>query len=259
MDRLTFEADLEDGKPPLLLVHGFLSSRRHWDANTGLGAQFRRIRVDLPGHGATPRCARPGDYHPDILCQALERLRVELGIARWFICGQSFGATLTLRHALAHPERVIAQVFSNANGALREAWTPELAGPHAERIARLRREGRAGLRHLPFHPAHARRFPPDMHARLSAEADRCDPAGVLALLEHATAQMSLRARFAETQVPTLLVNGRWERSFQPLRDWAAQALPTLEVVDLEGGHSINVEQPAAFDAAVVAFLRDWLE
>jgi pimeloyl-ACP methyl ester carboxylesterase len=47
-------------------------------------------------------------YHPDAYVAAFETLRERLGASRWLVCGQSLGATLTLRYALDHPERVRA-------------------------------------------------------------------------------------------------------------------------------------------------------
>lgn len=240
------------GRPPLLLVHGFLSSRNHWQLN-GLSDAFRCIRVDLPGHGRSPAPDDPALYHPDALVGALEAVRRDLGIDRWFICGQSFGAGLTLRYALSHPDRVTAQCFTNANAALREAWTPDLLAAHESRIASVAQGGHAALRRFPYHPAHARRFPAAIRATLAADADGCDITGILHLMRHAMPRLSVMDRFAQTRVPTLLVNGLRERSFQPARDRAARALPAMAVVDLEGGHSVNIEAPAAFDAALTGF------
>ncbi len=52
----------------------------------------------------------------------------------------------------------------------------------------------------------------------------------------------------------MLINGVKERKFQPTRDWLAQTHPAIRIVDLEGGHSVNVESPDGFNAAVRAFL-----
>ena len=56
-------------------------------------------------------------------------------------------------------------------------------------------------------------------------------------------------------VPTLLVNGVRETAFQPLRDLAAREVPGIALVDLDGGHSVNLDQAEAFNAAVAAFIR----
>ena len=55
-------------------------------------------------------------------------------------------------------------------------------------------------------------------------------------------------------VPTLLVNGTRETAFQPLRDLAARKIPGVEVVDLDGGHAVNLDRAPDFNAAVTAFV-----
>jgi pimeloyl-ACP methyl ester carboxylesterase len=254
MTDLAFDILGEPDKPPLLLVHGMLSSRNHWHPNLSLAKTFRLIRVELPAHGCSPSPEDPGVYTPDALVESIERLREHLAVERWALCGQSFGAGITLRYALAHPERVTAQVFTNGNAAFRSLWSEDRKRQHAATIARIRTEGLVVLHELPFHPARARRFPPDVHAVLAADADRVNPKGIAMLFEHATPHLSVKERFTLTRPPTLLVNGRWEKAFQPVRDWIAEAAPTVEIVDLDGGHSINIERPEAFNAAASAFL-----
>ena len=51
-----------------------------------------------------------------------------------------------------------------------------------------------------------------------------------------------------------MVVGQWEKAFQPLAAFAATALPALAVMRLEGGHSINAEAVAGFDAAITGHL-----
>ncbi|MEO2280130.1 alpha/beta fold hydrolase [Pseudoalteromonas pernae] len=44
----------------------------------------------------------------ELLISDLEAIREHLGITRWVLCGESFGASLVLCYALAHPEKVAA-------------------------------------------------------------------------------------------------------------------------------------------------------
>lgn len=252
MTDLHFEAD-PAGHPPLLLVHGFLSSRNHWLANANLSRHFRLIRVDLPAHGKSPAPSDDLAYTPEAMTFALDRLRQHLGIERWFICGQSFGAGLTLRYALDHPERVIAQAFTNANAALRGAWDDARLAAHQARIDDLRENGRPALRRFAFHPCHARRFPEEIRKQLASDADNCDVEGIIRIMRMGTPRLSVIGRLSETQVPSLLINGLRERAFQPARDLALATLPGLQIADLDGGHSINIEQSEGFDSAVTRF------
>lgn len=250
---LHHEIDPDDGRPVLLMVHGLMSSRNHWHDNLDrLRQRFRLLRVDLPGHGLSPG-APPALLHPDRLVEALERLRADLGLQRLALCGQSFGAGLTLRYTLRFPERVIGHVFTNATAALGEPDPQGITRRLAPRIAALRDRGATALQDEPVHPRNAIRFGVALRARLVRDADRIDPATYADLLQHGLPEVGLGAQLRRTAVPTLLVNGLWERRFQPLRAAAPVLIPSLSVVDLDGGHSINAERPAEFDAATLHF------
>ncbi len=252
---LHIDADPDTGRPPLLLVHGLLSSRNHWSPNEALSDHFRLVRIDLPAHGLSPAPKDPDDASPEALVEAIEVVRERLMIENWHICGQSFGAALTLRYALTFPDRVICQVFTNANGALRETWTSDLDNRNQAQISDIRRNGHAAMRRMAYHPCHAKRFRPDMVQTLSRDADATDVNGIALLLEAATPNLSVRSRLGELRMPTLLVNGLWEKQFQAARGWIGQMHSHIEVRDLEGGHSINIECPDDFNSVVLQFLQ----
>ena len=115
--------DVHEGDGPfLLLVHGILSSRAQWQPNLpALARVTRPVVVELWGHGRSPTPEDASVYHPDAYVAAFDALRERLGASRWLVCGQSLGATLTLRYALDHPERVLTQVFTNSTSALADA------------------------------------------------------------------------------------------------------------------------------------------
>ncbi|OAP48254.1 hypothetical protein ATB98_20780 [Sinorhizobium saheli] len=186
--------------------------------------------------------------------KAIDEVRERLQIDRWHICGQSFGAALTLRYALTYPKRVLAQIFTNANGALRADWTRINDQRNRASIEDIRRNGHAAMRRMIYHPCHAKRFPPDVRDILSKDADATDAAGIILLLEQATPVLSVRERLGDLRPPTLLINGRWENQFQPARNWLSETHPHIVIIDIEGGHSINIERPQEFDAAVIHFL-----
>lgn len=253
---LHIDADPCAERPALLLVHGLLSSRHHWQLNLSLSHTFRVIRIDLPAHGRSPAPERDVDATPAALVLALEAVRERLGISRWFVCGQSFGAALTLRYALTFPDRVIAQVFTNANGALRETWDPSHDRQNVQQIEEIRKEKHVALRRMAYHPCHAKRFPPLMRELLSRDADESDADGIAMLLANATPKLSVRNRLGELRVPTLLINGLWEKRFQLARQWLEVSHPHIAIEDLQGGHSINIECPEDFNAAVLRFFAD---
>ncbi|HWE99330.1 MAG TPA: alpha/beta fold hydrolase [Caulobacteraceae bacterium] len=248
--------DIHEGPPPaLLLVHGLLSSRAQWRPNlSGLSEVCTPIVVELLGHGRSPSPADPAAYAVEAYVDAFEEVRAGLGLERWFVCGQSFGAGLTLRYALAHPDRVAGQVFTNSMSGLAPPGRDDAAQRKA-RAEAFRRGGRAALEAMPLYPRGSRRWPAEVSRGLVEDAALLSAEGVANAIAYTLDGLSMAEDLAGLTMPSLLVNGRREAAFQPLRDLAAARLPGLEIVDLDGGHSINLDCPEAFNAAVAEFIR----
>lgn len=79
-------------------------------------ARYRIILYDQRGCGRSLPLGELRDNTTWHLVADLERLREHLGIERWVVTGWSWGTTLALAYAEAHPERVLALV-------LRGTWT----------------------------------------------------------------------------------------------------------------------------------------
>jgi pimeloyl-ACP methyl ester carboxylesterase len=253
---LHWEVHEGDG-PFLLLVHGILSSRAQWKLNLpALARVTRPVVVELWGHGRSPTPKDASFYHPAAYVAAFETLRQRLGASRWLVCGQSLGATLTLRYALDHPQRLLAQVFTNSTSALADAeW---IAGVRADGVAQagaIERGGRAMLEKFPLHPLHARRLPREVQEALVADAALLDPRGVADTIRYTVPESPVRERVTENRVPTLLVCGERDSRFEAQRRFAERHLPHLEVVAVDAGHAVNIEAADAFDAAVTDFLE----
>ena len=247
---------LAEGQGPhLLLVHGICSSRAQWRPNLAGMAQFcRPVVVELLGHGRSASPADPEAYRVEAYFERFEQLRRALGVEAWAICGQSFGAGLTLGYALAHPERVTRQVFTNSASALA---TPNLSVTDEMRRARAEaflKGGRPMLEKMPFYPKRTGRLAAAVEDELVTDAALLSLEGVAHALAITIPGLAVTTRLAEIATPTLLVNGRREKAFQPLRDLAAREIAGLAIADLDGGHPINLDQPEAFNAAVRAFL-----
>jgi 2-succinyl-6-hydroxy-2,4-cyclohexadiene-1-carboxylate synthase len=245
--------------PPLLLVHGICSSRAQWRPNLAGLAEFSTpVVIELLGHGRSRSPADPDEYRVEAYIERFEEVRRGLGAERWALCGQSFGAGLTLGYALAYPERVACQVFTNSASALGPA-RPAIAGAVlASRLDAFEAQGRAPLAAMAFYPKRTGRLAAEIEDELVRDAELISIPGMARSMAMTVPGLSVASRMGEIGVPTLLVNGAREKRFQPLRDQAAAAIRGLEVVDLEGGHPINLDRPAEFNAAVRSFLeRHW--
>ena len=139
-----------DGKP-VVLLHGGPGAgcspkmRRFHDPR-----QYRIVLFDQRGSGrSTPHADLVDNTTWDLVAD-IERLRTTLGIARWQVFGGSWGSTLALAYAQAHPglvtELVLRGIFmlrrwelewfyqQGASRMFPDAWQPFLeAIPEAER------------------------------------------------------------------------------------------------------------------------------
>jgi proline iminopeptidase len=91
---------------PVLFLHG--------GPGSGCGANHRRffnpdryraVLFDQRGSGRSTPIAEIRDNTTPLLVEDIEALRRHLGIERWLVFGGSWGSTLALAYAEAHPER----------------------------------------------------------------------------------------------------------------------------------------------------------
>lgn len=254
-DRPFYQVLDRGNKPYLMLLHGVMSSRAQWRANLdGLRDTANVVLVELLGHGRSPSPADPAAYRAQQYTAFFDALRADLGVESWFVCGQSFSAGLTMRYALDFPDRVRGQIFTNSVSGLAPPETAERRDERIRTVAALRESGRAALKAMRYYPRKGR-LPDVVFDAMLADAELMDPLGMAWSMEITVPDLSMRDVFHQTQVPTLLVNGAWEKVFQPVADLAQRLLPSLQRVDVEGGHSVNAENPQGFNRAVVDFVR----
>jgi pimeloyl-ACP methyl ester carboxylesterase len=113
--RVFFREAGREGRPALLLLHGFPSSS-HMFRNLMplLADRFHVIAPDLPGSGLT-ETPDDFDYRHDALANVLAGFADALGLTRHALYLFGSGAAVGLRLAMARPARISAVVLQNAN------------------------------------------------------------------------------------------------------------------------------------------------
>lgn len=97
---------------PLLFLHGgpgggsLPHHRRFYDPTF-----WRIVLFDQRGAGRSTPAAELIDNTTAHLVEDIERLREHLGIDRWLLFGGSWGSTLAMLYAQAHPDRVLGLVL----------------------------------------------------------------------------------------------------------------------------------------------------
>ena len=115
--------------PVVLLLHGFpTSSHMFRNLIPALADTFHVVAPDYPGFGNSSMPAvHEFDYTFDNLALVVETFTERLGLTRYTLYLQDYGAPIGFRLAAKHPQRVEALVIQNGNAyeeGLRDFWKP---------------------------------------------------------------------------------------------------------------------------------------
>ena len=116
--------------PAVLLLHGFpTSSQMFRNLIPALAAGYRVVAPDYPGYGHSSMPPREQfSYTFDNLARVIDRFTEAVGLTRYALYVQDYGAPVGYRLASGHPDRVTAIVVQNGNaydeGLDNDFWKP---------------------------------------------------------------------------------------------------------------------------------------
>lgn len=260
-ERTGYEVYPNPEGPPLVLIHGFTTSRASFEVNIAeLQKHFTVIAVELLGHGDSDAPENADAYEPRRAVRRVLQLLEHLGYQRALICGHSLGGALALRIALDAPEWVAGLVVINSNSAAGTPEWREVASANMRSIgARVRSEGTAFMKNTRLYPAHSKRLDAKSRELLTRDFDRLQPAGLAGTAEALTVDVNVYERHPTLTVPMLLVVGDKDTEFAPNATPFLARFPQHLVREVHlpnAGHAANIEQPREFEAAVVAFAQE---
>jgi len=116
--------------PTILLLHGFpTSSQMFRNLIPALADRYHLIAPDYPGYGHSSMPMHDKfEYTFDNLAKVMDRFTDTLGLTRYAIYVQDYGAPIGYRLAVSHPERITAIIVQNGNayveGLASSFWDP---------------------------------------------------------------------------------------------------------------------------------------
>jgi len=116
--------------PAILLLHGFpTSSHMFRNLIPTLAKEYHVVAPDYPGFGQSAMPPRDGfAYTFDALSDVIEKFADRIGLTRFAMYMQDYGAPVGYRLAERHPDRVTALVVQNGNaydeGIANDFWIP---------------------------------------------------------------------------------------------------------------------------------------
>jgi pimeloyl-ACP methyl ester carboxylesterase len=229
--------------PAVLLSHGYSASARMWSGQfDALADSYHVIGWDMRGHDRSDSPDDPALYSHELTVGDMAAVLDACKVDRAVIGGLSLGGFMSLAFRLAHRDRTSAlMLFDTGPGYKKD-------------------DGRAGWNRIADSMARAYEKHGLAAAGSSAEvsvARHRSAAGLAHAARGMLAQKdgSVIESLAEIRVPTLVLVGENDKQFRPSADYMAAKIPGAEKVVLErAGHAANIDRPAAFNAAVRAFL-----
>ncbi len=116
--------------PAILLLHGFpTSSQMFRNLIPLLGDKYRVVAPDYPGYGHSSMPSRDKfTYTFDNLAKVVDDFTEKVGLTKYALYVQDYGAPVGYRMASAHPDRITAIVVQNGNaydeGLDNDFWKP---------------------------------------------------------------------------------------------------------------------------------------
>jgi 3-oxoadipate enol-lactonase len=245
------------GRGPLVVfLHGLGGNRSNWhDQLPAFAAHFTAVAWDARGYGGSDDFAGPFLYED--VCRDLLGVIDHFGARRAFLVGLSMGGRIALDFYGRYPDRVAAIVFADTSA--RPGHPPTAA--QREEALRLRRkpfEDGLGARAMAENLAATLIGPnatAEMRERIVESCGSVHPESYLKSLETIIGYADVPP-FASIAIPSLVIVGSKDQLATP--DYArrmAAELQNARAVVLEGaGHLSNIEAPAAFNEAAIAFL-----
>lgn len=242
---------------PVIFLHAFPLNRSMWDDQLEqLHTRFRVITVDLRGHGDSQRS--PSRYSLDDLATDITDLLDALNIQQAIFAGLSMGGYILFAFYRLYPDRmkglILADTRAQADseeeraGRLQMVRTAETQG--AEAIADIM------LPRLLSADSIATR--PDLVENVRAMIVNNSPETIASDLHAMTNRLDSTPSLSQIKCPTLVIVGELDRGTPPsaARFMVERIAGARLAVLSNAAHLSNMEQPDAFNAAVLNFVQE---
>ncbi|HEV2440528.1 MAG TPA: 2-succinyl-6-hydroxy-2,4-cyclohexadiene-1-carboxylate synthase [bacterium] len=249
--------------PALVLLHGFTGAAGSWAAHLpALSACCSTVAIDMLGHGASDAPAEPSRYGIEHVAADVLAVLDRLGIGRAAVLGYSMGGRAALFLATMAPERVTALILESASPGIADAASRAArAAQDVELADAIERDGVPAFvdrwERLPLFATQAG-LPAEVRAAARAQRIAQSPRGLANSLRGLGqgAQPALFDRLGALPMPVLLIAGECDERYAALGLTMRRAIPDARVVVVPAaGHTVHLEQPEAFQRAVLDFLR----
>jgi len=248
---------------PLVFVHEFAGDYQSWHLQVRFFARrYRTIAYNARGYPPSEVPKDPAAYSQERAAEDIRGLLDALGIRKAHICGLSMGGYATLHFGLRHPDRALSLVVAGAGyGSVageRERFKKDVEET-ARRfvddgivaVADFYTKGPTRVQLMDKDPKGWRELY-DQFVAQSAEGHALTMRGVQM---NRPSVYELEKGLERLEVPTLIVTGdEDEPCLEPALYLKRKIRSSGLLVLPKSGHTVNLEEPEAFNRGVLDFL-----
>ena len=247
---------------PVVFCHEFAGDYRAWEPQVrAFDRLYRCITYSQRGFPPSSVPSELSAYSQDLLIADLHGLVTHLGIRQAHFVGFSMGGSVVLNFALRYPDLCRGIVVAGTgSGATDRARFEDDA---QQVVALIRSRGMRAFADTyaegPTRQPFKRKDPygwSEFREQLAAHAADGQAFSMEGVILRRPTIFSLEQDLRKLHVPTLIAIGDEDEPCVDVAVFLKRCLPKAGLLVLpQSGHTINLEEPALFNAAVLDFLR----
>jgi pimeloyl-ACP methyl ester carboxylesterase len=233
------------GPKTILLTHGYSATSQMWTGQIEpLSRDHRLVTWDMRGHGRSDSPDDPALYSEPATVADMAALLDAVGAKTAIVGGLSLGGYMSLAFNRVHPERVEALLIIDTGPGFKKDESRE--GWNKTSLRTAERYETEGLALLNSGSAERRQA-----QHTSAKGLALAARGMLTQRDAGVINS-----LPDIKVPAIVVVGSEDAPFLAASDYMAAKIPGAQkAVINNAGHAANIDEPQAFNDAILNFLR----
>ena len=248
---------------PMIFVHEFAGEAASWAPQVRFFARrYRTIAYNARGYPPSDVPEDPAAYSQAQAAEDIRGMLDALKISKAHVVGLSMGGYATLHFGLMYPERALSLVVGGAGYGSKAEEREGFKRDSASIVERFEREGMGAVADVyAMGPTRVQFLDKDpvgfkeFHELLRNGSAKGHALTMRGVQMQRPSVYELTDRMAKLEVPTLVMTGDED---EPCLDPSIHMKRTIPMAGLviipKSGHTINLEEPDAFNRAVLDFV-----